>query len=347
MKEINIFIASSSSLHEERLEIEKFLNRKNDFLIKSNIYLKTVLWEKQSLRFDKARKQDGFNSLVKESDVFICLIYDKVGQFTLEEFEIAYQGFILKSNPKYLFIYFKDKPIKISEIQDFDSIKALKKSIKSKEQIWGIYENTPELLLKINNEISNIIEEHRDTNLLIDNNAYKVEFTHVTIDFIDDFGKKAKLTKFQIIRALKPFQFLKDAISVDGQIDYSSIKVDVGVSNKLNHEINWTDIITDLGYTVEKDALITKKLQCEIINSFNQKKEVWEHDNIGNVGLVKTTVIFPSKRKYKSHFSKILRGFNEIDIKPAREIIQDGRYALDLEIENEEKFDRIRLYWIW
>lgn len=150
MKEIKIFLASSNKLAEERNEIEKLISRMNDDFVTQGIYLRLVIWEKLSSSFSVDRKQAEFNQTVLESDVFICLIHDKIGQFSKEEFDAAYEGFTTKKKPRNMYIYFCNKPLFPNEItDDYNSVLNLKKSIQGFEQFYSTYDNTESLLFQL------------------------------------------------------------------------------------------------------------------------------------------------------------------------------------------------------
>ncbi|MFA7381261.1 MAG: hypothetical protein WC150_12435 [Bacteroidia bacterium] len=155
MKRIKIFIASAGSLQEERKSIETFLSRKNDHLVDQNVYLETVIWEKLSSSFSTDRKQDEFNNALLGCDIVICLLFDKVGPFTYEEFQKAYNGFKENGKPRKMYVYFKDKAIKPSEItKDFETVWKLKDEIKKYEQIYKSYDNVADLLLSIDHNLT-------------------------------------------------------------------------------------------------------------------------------------------------------------------------------------------------
>lgn len=150
MKRIKYFIASAGSLKEERESIETYLSRKNDLLIDEGIYVEVVIWEKLSSSFSPERIQNEFNNQLLKCDVMLCLAFDKVGPFTYEEFSNAVKNFKNGGNPKKIYMYFKDAPIKSSKItSDFQSVLELKKEIKSMEQYPVDYSNVAELLLDI------------------------------------------------------------------------------------------------------------------------------------------------------------------------------------------------------
>lgn len=157
---ITIFIASSSNLKEERERIEQLLYRMNDDLIEKNIYLKTTIWEKESKKFTKGPKQKSFNKLVKKSHMFFCIVHDKVGKFTREEFDEAFKGFQENDSPSHLFVFFKDEPVKISEITSsiIDVIK-MKTDIEQYEQFYAYYNSVDQLILNVKDEINKYLND--------------------------------------------------------------------------------------------------------------------------------------------------------------------------------------------
>ena len=160
MKKIKIFLASSDTLSEERIESETLLYRKNDKLIDKGIYLQLVIWEKISKNFSKKRKQNEFNQAITESDIFICLVFDKVGQFTHEEFLKAYKSFKKHKKPKRIYIFFKDSQLKTSEIKtEFQAVLEFKEEIKKHKQIYGKYENVKDLLHQFDNNLQSDFDE--------------------------------------------------------------------------------------------------------------------------------------------------------------------------------------------
>ena len=167
MKEISVFLASSGKLSEERIEIERLISRMNDNLIHNGIYLKLRIWEKLSSTFETGRKQDIFNAEVLKSDIFLCLVYDRIGQFSKEEFDNAYNGFHEKGKPRKIYVYFKNTPIKPDEIpDDYHSVTELKELIKKFEQIYNSYENIDELLRKVKDNLELDLPELNQNSLI-------------------------------------------------------------------------------------------------------------------------------------------------------------------------------------
>lgn len=154
IKTISIFLASSSSLKEERERIELELSRKNSLLISRNIYLDLKIWEKAPSGFSATRKQDDFNRMALESDIFICIIADRLGEFTREEFNIAYHGFLYAQRPRKIYVYFRDTAEAAGEIsQEQQRVRDFKDQILRYGQCFNVYDNPEGLLLQINKNL--------------------------------------------------------------------------------------------------------------------------------------------------------------------------------------------------
>ncbi len=113
MKTIKIFLASSSELEKERDEFEIFIRRKNDNFRQDGIYLELVRWENFIDAMSQTRLQDEYNKAVADCDIFVSLFHTKVGKYTEEEFEKAFQTF--KANDKPLiYTYFNQEKVEIT-----------------------------------------------------------------------------------------------------------------------------------------------------------------------------------------------------------------------------------------
>jgi len=195
MKEISIFLASSGKLSEERTEIERLIARMNDNFIHKGIYLRLRIWEKLSSTFETGRKQDKFNDEVLKSDIFLCLVYDRIGQFSKEEFDNAYVGLLENGKPKKMYVYFNNMPLKPDDIpEDYHSVTELKELIKKYEQIYNSYENIDELIRKVKDNL----ELGRD-------DVFKVDFSvpensQIRISLMNILGRE-KVVLFDGFRA--------------------------------------------------------------------------------------------------------------------------------------------------
>lgn len=152
MKTIKIFLASSAELLEDRKEFEILLNRKNIALIKEGVFLELVIWENFLDFLSETRLQDEYNKVLKECDLFIMLFYTKVGKYTKEEFDTAYQQF--KANKKPLILtYFKDAP---TETARQDSLKEFQGYLGSLGHFFTVYKNIEGLKLHFGDQLDKL-----------------------------------------------------------------------------------------------------------------------------------------------------------------------------------------------
>ncbi len=120
---IRLFLASSSELEADRREFEVFVRRKNKELVKKGLYLDLEIWEDALDYMSQTRLQERYNDMVRDCDVFVMLFFTKVGEFTMEEFEAAFQSFRANQKP-IIYTFFKTTPVSLEE-QSFETIKSL------------------------------------------------------------------------------------------------------------------------------------------------------------------------------------------------------------------------------
>jgi hypothetical protein len=98
MKKITLFLASSAELNAEREQFELEIYRKCKAWFDRGIFLHLDIWEDLSARMAVDGSQSEYNLKVQAADLFILLVYSKVGMYTGEEFEKAFGQF--KANSK-------------------------------------------------------------------------------------------------------------------------------------------------------------------------------------------------------------------------------------------------------
>lgn len=89
MKRINIFIASSAELKKERMELVDLMQDMNDDLERQNFKLKPVLWEYMDSSMRAERKEDEYLAKLRECEVCIVLFWQILGEYTVEELDVA------------------------------------------------------------------------------------------------------------------------------------------------------------------------------------------------------------------------------------------------------------------
>jgi hypothetical protein len=160
IKRIKIFIASAGSLVEERQRLRLSIADENDSLTQKGIYLESVVWEKESIAFTTGRKQQDFNEALLESDIMICLVFDKLGPFTYEEIFEGYSSLLAGKNPKKLYVYFKNAEIKSGNISDdFIKVNAFKREIAALQQVYASYDNVDHLWNQVKRNLDRDIPE--------------------------------------------------------------------------------------------------------------------------------------------------------------------------------------------
>ena len=97
MRDVSVFLASSTKLREERGEfsvlMDKLANVAQDLSQivpgTEDIFLDPVICETESYAMEVGRKQEGYNRKIRTSDATIVLLEDGLGDYTLEELRVA------------------------------------------------------------------------------------------------------------------------------------------------------------------------------------------------------------------------------------------------------------------
>ncbi|MGC4102101.1 hypothetical protein [Ferruginibacter sp.] len=158
MEKKKIFLASSSELVEDRKEFEIFINRKNKDWIDEGVFLELIVWEDFLDAVSQTRLQDEYNKAIKESDIFIMLYFTKVGKYTEEEFNNAFNQF-KSTNKPFIFTYFKDAPVTTGNVNknDMMSLWAFQEKLKELGHFYTVYKNIDELKFKFNQQLEKLV----------------------------------------------------------------------------------------------------------------------------------------------------------------------------------------------
>jgi len=231
MRNVKLFLASGNALKKDRDEIMLFLANKNQFLVKHGIFLELVRWEFLSSSFSETRKQDDFNKELEESEIFTCLIFDRIGQYTKEEFDKAYQNYKQGKNPRKFYLYFKTLPKNKQE--EAIEVYELRQAIEKDEQIYREYKNPDQLKLFLNQNLDEDLPGMLKEALL--QNIYGPETKSVTetipdyiLDNLDEADRL--LNKNLTEEALEIYQdTLKQVNKKTDPITYCRIQLGIGV----------------------------------------------------------------------------------------------------------------------
>ena len=110
MNYIKIFLASSiTEFEKERRELGDYIRSLNDIYVKQGLYFELNLCEDLSNAVDRERKQEQYNRIIRESQFFYILFGKNAGEYTVEEFDVAWKQFCQTGSPK-LYTYFMQLP---------------------------------------------------------------------------------------------------------------------------------------------------------------------------------------------------------------------------------------------
>jgi len=126
VRKIYIFLASSiRDCHEERLEIENFIRNVSDtFEDRYEIKLQPLLCEYFDDAVSEVRKQDEINEKVCGSDFCYFIFCHKAGEYTREEFDVAYEQFQNTNKPK-IYTYFR----KVADSETEEDLRTFKQML--------------------------------------------------------------------------------------------------------------------------------------------------------------------------------------------------------------------------
>lgn len=121
MKRIKIFVASSAELDQDKTLFDLFISDKNKVYRERYIDFELRTWKDFVSAITLTRLQEEYNKYIQSCDIVVFLFHTRVGQYTLEEFEIAHQQFIRSKGKKPLiYVYFKDSnEPKSAQIEEF------------------------------------------------------------------------------------------------------------------------------------------------------------------------------------------------------------------------------------
>ena len=145
-----LFLASSKELKAERDDIEKFIGQRNKLWQPQGIFLHLEIWEDFDDAMSATRKQDDYDAAIRAADAFVVLVHTRVGKYTREEFEIAWQQFQATGRPKIL-VYFKS-PVPAGEPEpgpEYAGVRELQRRMAELGHFPNSFDQPSELLLHL------------------------------------------------------------------------------------------------------------------------------------------------------------------------------------------------------
>ena len=156
MKKYTLFLASSAELDEDKLLLENFISKKNKEWHRHKVFLELLTWKDFIDYISNERTQEGYNKAIRKSDIFIVLFHTKMGRYTNEEFEEAYQQFKKSKGKKPLiFTYFKD-----DGSQPIEAIEEFKVKLDKLGHFYALYKNNEDLNYKFDVQLDRLANEN-------------------------------------------------------------------------------------------------------------------------------------------------------------------------------------------
>lgn len=198
MQTIRIFIASSSELKQDRDQFRMFISQENDRLHTKGIYLELVQWENFLDAISSTRLQDEYNNAIRGCDIVLCLFFTKVGKYSSEEFDTAYEVFKDHGKPK-IWTYFKNAEINTGSITDeINTLLAFKKKIGSLGHFYTEYTNIDNLINKYRTQLDKFLPQFENAA------PTKLEDSDTALEETVKNPFNEELTK-KLIQAIKPY----------------------------------------------------------------------------------------------------------------------------------------------
>ncbi len=143
-KTINVFLASSTELSDDREFFSSFVRRMDKTFQKMGSHLRPQMWEDLDASWKGHREQDDYNELIRKSQMFLALFYKEAGKFTIEEFDVAIEKFNqTKQTPK---IYVYKKTLQKGEQIDTE-LEDFQKRLEEMGLYWTTYSSQDSLHL--------------------------------------------------------------------------------------------------------------------------------------------------------------------------------------------------------
>ena len=132
-----------------------------------------------------------YNKALRECDIALCLFFTKVGKYTAEEFDTAYQVFKAIGKPK-IWTYFKDAPVNTGSITDeISTLLSFKKKIGDLGHFYSVYTNIDNLINQFRNQLDKILPQLTEKpETITQYNAEGITDTNVTSPVKNTFNEK-------------------------------------------------------------------------------------------------------------------------------------------------------------
>jgi hypothetical protein len=177
----------------ERFELE--ISRKNKAWADRGVFLHLDIWEDLSARMSATGSQSEYNKFVKEADLFVLLVWSKLGMYSAEEFEKAFGQFKSTQKP-FIFTYFKSPPPADAE----ESLHLFKAKLDGLGHFYPTFGNSDELWNQFNKELERLEpggfrEDKRNTATVTGNNNVVIQGVSNSTITVNIGGEQKQIAK--------------------------------------------------------------------------------------------------------------------------------------------------------
>ena len=252
IKPVKIFLASSNELADVRKDFRLFIAEKFGKTEKG-ISFETVVWENQSEAMSLTRSQDEYDEKIAECEIFVMLYHTKVGKYSLEEYETAYDLFIKEKKPRKIFIYKKTTPYLPGSHDDSMSLIEFEKILNEKEHFKGHFDVFSELQNAFTSELRYLLNSNYFSKYQDEDNVRR---PCVYISFRQSDGETCE----QITDYLK-----ENEVDV---ITSFNMKIGDNIESFINKGIQEADVIISI---VSKKSLLSSWVGMEIMTALRRE----------------------------------------------------------------------------
>ena len=334
MYTIKLFLASSSELKADRDAIGNLVRQLDGIFEKRGIRIKLFEWEDYDSAYNGVRKQDEYNEAIKESDMFLALFHRKVGEYTLEEFEVAVDSFRLNGKPKvYAFI----RDLAPGEVESADLASFKERLSKELGHYWCGYGNIDTLMLEVIKQLL-LVDSLKSVKLEVKSGSVMTEGVHVA-----DMDNLAFAARNEEYRALS-----EELQSLPGKIDKARARLakfpdDEDLIDDLQQKLDRYNAQKAVFERLQKEMLETSRQisvlqQGQVSDQLRRAIEAFEDGDVKKANLLLEEIA----READYHVARldIDRALVHQDIKAA--ILQAKMLLLDLSIPIDERISRVR-----
>lgn len=180
--DINIFLASSAELKDDRNKFQLFINQLNEDWCHRDVCFHLNMWEDSIDSMSKDGLQARYNEVVANSDIFLMLFFTKVGPYTAEEFEIAFKQFGNKNKPR-IYTYFKEDFILTGQIgEEIITMLEFKKKLATLKHYVSTYTSIEDLKWKFNRQLEKIYGDKFSDNYDINSITSQAQIDSMAIE---------------------------------------------------------------------------------------------------------------------------------------------------------------------